>query len=201
MKAWVGMFLLAFVCVKPLFAFDASSLPWNSFSDELEMKDKEFRGTWSDSRSWKGTLCNGQYHYDNQLTGSINTVDFDLQENGQVKAYADLVDIHTGLNGMYKSSYTACVPLRGWYGVGVDRAQIRATITFIDHENDPMPEIRVRIHSTELGHIRLGSWVPTWLENVVTNVANAGLKRVWGTFLGTWISDKISKQIKKLPAR
>jgi len=201
MKTWVGLFVLALILVRPSFAFDASTIQWNDFSDEFQLKEKSFRGSWQDSKDWKGTLCNGHYEYSNQLVGQINKVDFDLQENGSVDAYGDLYDIHTGLTGSYKSSYTACLPVKGWYGIGIDRAQIRANVTFEDREGNPVPAVKLKITSTELGHIHLANWMPTWIENVATGIANAGLKKVWGSFLGNWISDMIAKQIKKFPGK
>jgi hypothetical protein len=163
---------------------------------EFQKENHKLTGKWEGGEQWKARWCDGYYRYTVDLGGALSTVDFELNDNGTIAVYADLKDLFGAANGVYRSPLSLCIPLRGWTGLGMDRAELFAEVKFRgDGEN--LSEIDVRVVSTKLGTVHIGKYVPRWMERALTNILNRALSKVWASRLGEWLSDKISDIIKK----
>ena len=187
----------AFVYLPSLSAHAAApALDWNRLTDEAQTEIKRLEGEWHDRRQWKGYLCNGYYEYRTRLKGDVTKVDLELNEKGSVDIHGELVNLHGGATGSYRSDTTLCVPLSGWTGVGIDSAVIEANATF-KGTGSSLKDMDIRILKTQLGTIHLGKGVPAWFEQFLTRQVNRTLAVVWRSQLGGWLSQKISDFIKK----
>lgn len=177
--------------------FDPSIVPWNSFADDFVFGESEFKGTWKDSQRWRGTLCNGHYVYDTEVKGHIEDVIFDLRPDQSVSVYGDLRSLSAYAEGEYRSKATLCTTVWGGHSVRAGRGEIFATVTFIDIPGDPIPRAKVQIESTRVYDLRLVQGAPAFLNDFLNDLVNRALAKVWGSFLGNWINEKISDALKK----
>ncbi len=183
-----------------LTAITPSDLDWRGLGDDFKQESRQLKGYWKGGDTWKGRLCDGYYTYDVSVGAVLETVDFELNDNGTISVYADLRDLYAGLQGAYRSQASLCIPLRGWSGVGTDRAEIFTEAIF-DGENQDLNSLKVRVISTKLGALHLGKMVPAWFERFLGNTLNWALAKIWASKVGEWISDEISDIIKKkIPA-
>lgn len=168
---------------------------WGNLGGDFKFDNERFRGHWSESQQWTGTFCDGSYSYNIDLEGLTHSVDFEVNDENSITAKAELRDIHFGVDGNYRSSYSACLTLGGWLGVSTDYVKVRARAELGGGES--LKDIKVQIQSTEFGTIHMGRWVPDWFESFVTGMVNRALVRVWRSRLGDWISAKVTEQLKK----
>jgi len=195
--------LTALVCLS-LFVSTASQaavsfkdLETKNLNSDFVMDNEQFRGTWKDSQRWDGTLCDGTYAYVIKLQGKNHAIDFEVKDDSTLGVVADLRDVYFRADGSYRSSYSACLPMNGWTGIGVDRIVVKANAVLGEAS---LQDIRIKVISTEFGTIHMGSWVPRWFEDFATDLTNRALKRVWSSRLGDWLSAKISTVLKdKMP--
>jgi len=181
-------------------AFDPSALQWNGLANDFKQETRQLKGSWKGGETWKGRLCNGFYDYSVDAGAVLETIDFELNDNGTISVFADLKDLYAGLYGDYRSAASGCLTLRKSMAIGSDRAQIFVEATF-DGENQDLNSLKVRVISTKLGTLHLGKKVAPWFEHFLGYALNRGLSMIWASKVGEWISDKISDIIKKkIPA-
>ena len=174
----------------------AMELDWDAMGPEMQAETKRVEGEWKERKEWKGYLCNGYYEYTTRVRGDVTKVEFELNEKGTVDVHGEMLNIHAGADGTYKSDTTLCIPLSGWTGIGLDSAQLEAVATF-KGEGTSLKDMDLRITKTALGTIHIGKAVPAWFERFLTRQVNRTLAYVWRTKLGDWLSTKITEFIKK----
>lgn len=177
--------------------FDARRLGINEMEDDLVYNEKEIKGNWGERESWRGALCDGYYRFDSNLTAAIRKVDIQLKDDGSLEFNADLRDIVAGVGGQYRSELSLCLGLKAGHHITVDWADAQAVVTFVEKGPNEAPDVIVKVLSTRLGRIHLNAGVPRWMEDVLTNVVNSGLKKVWASCLGEWLNKRIAEIIKK----
>jgi hypothetical protein len=145
---------------------------------------------------WEGTLCNGSYSYKYAMHGDVGRVDFELNEQGTIDIQADIHNIFINGDGSFRGQRTLCIPLKGWFGVGIDSAHLHTLVSFTGTGQN-LKDMKVRIVETTFGTIHVGSAVPGWMEKFLTRRVNKGLSKVWGSRMGGWLSEKISDIIRR----
>ena len=175
-------------------AFSLNNVETKDLNGDFVIDNKEFHGNWKDARSWDGSLCDGYYQYAVQVRGRNESIDFQVKDENTMNVTADLRDIYAGAQGVYRSSYSACVPVGGWLGVTVDSVLVNG-YAILGEES--LQDIKIKITSTQFGTIHMGKWVPRWFEDFATDLTNRALKRVWASHLGDWLSGKLTDLLKK----
>ena len=169
-------------------------LPLKNLSSDFKM-DKEFvRGEWRAREDWKGTFCNGHYEYLMKANAKVQDIDFEEMTENKITVKAKFRDLYFRGDGEVRSSYTGCVTLNGWIGIGAEDAQLRADVELAE---DFSRVLKVKILSTEFGKLDMGSIVPSWFEDRARKLVNNTMQHVWGSELGTWLNDKINEIIKQ----
>lgn len=201
LRGFFGILVLAFLSISAMAsAVDPSDLNWHEAHYDFQKQNHQLSGSFNGAEKWGGTVCNGKYDYNVSFGADLETVDFELNDNGTIAVYADLRDIFGGANGLYWGERSLCVPLKGWTGIGMDRAEIFVEAAF-QGDGENMNDIRVRIVATKFGALHLGKGVPAWFERFLQGLFNKALVKVWSSKLGEWISNQISDIIKKkIPA-
>lgn len=202
-KIGSSLYFLAGVCLLWQASATASvrlntnALPLGRMGNDFVLDQKQFKGDWQDGKQWQGTLCDGEYQYKVNLNGETNKLDFEIADETSLIAFADLRQVYAGLNGFYKSSYTACLPMGGWLGVLADSVYIRVKVTL--GGEDPT-DVKVSVLETKFGTIHMGDFVPTWFEEFATDLVNRALVKIWPSRLGQWLSGKLGEILKdKIP--
>lgn len=201
LRAFFGLLVLIFLTASgPARGVNPSDLNWKQANYDFQKQNHQLTGTFNGAEKWNGTLCDGSYDYAVTLGADLETVDFELNDNGTIAIYANLKDLYSAAQGYYRSERSLCVPLKGWSGVGLDRAEIFVEAAF-QGEGENLNDIKVRVVATKLGRLHLGNAVPAWFEQFVTGMLNKALVKIWTSKLGEWISLQISDMIKKkIPA-
>jgi hypothetical protein len=178
-------------------AFDTGGMDWGSLGNDFKIENNQLMGSFKHTESWKGLLCNGKASYNNELTSTIDKLDLKLTDNNTLQATLNLSDIRINLEGTYESELTFCQSLEGSIPVNIDSLQILSSVVMTDGVGNAPPTVTVHVQSTKLGLIQFGDVLPKQLEQYFTNMVNAGLKKVWASFLGDWLDTKISDYLTK----
>ncbi len=174
----------------------ANSVNWADATQAFQKENHWITGKFNGVDQWPGRLCQGHYEYDVTLGAEFTNLDFVLNDNGSLSVYAELRDLYAVTEGTYRSQATLCIPLHGWKGIGVDRAQLFFEATFEGKAED-MTDVRIKVVATKLGTLHLGSAVPAWFERFLTGLLNRALVNIWTSRVGEWLSGQISAIIKK----
>ncbi len=167
----------------------------DAWSDDFVFDHESFAGDWISRQNWKGTFCNGDAGYRGRIGGHIEKIRFKLEDK-YIEATADMKDIWGNLSGSYRSGYSACARLSGQIGADADWAHLRLHVYMNPSETETQLS-RIEIKESVLGRIRFGLWLPSYLEEYATKLVNRGLEKVWSSWIGDWISQKISEKFKK----
>ena len=169
-----------------LFAFDLKA---SEMAGDFLEDNKIIEGTWFGGQNFTPNLCpRGFYSSRVKAQARVNQVKMDLASDNVMDVYGSLVDAHGYVEGEYLGDYSACQNVGGWLGVGVDRIDVRAKITVPDDSS----KVTIRVYSLKLGRLHLGSYVPQWFENFVTDSVNQAFVYVWQTRLGEWLNENIT---------
>ncbi len=202
MKFWLQALLSVFVSLfwaGVSHAWDQHDFSIQKWGEDLKTAKQHLEKDWKDSSRWKGTLCDGRYDYLVKVKADLLKVDFELDPDGVMFADTLFEKIYGGAKGSYRSQKSACIPLSGWTGINIDNAKVRARITFTG-TGESLEDVEVRIVSTQLGTVHLGTAVPAWFEDFLTRQLNRALTWVWKHELGDWISKKVTSIVKsKIP--
>ncbi len=197
LRVFFGLLVLALLSASASAeAVEPSDLNWHDANYDFQKQNHQLAGSFNGAEKWGGTLCHGSYDYNVSFGADLETVDFELNDNGTIAVYADLRDLFGAANGFYRGERSLCVPFKGWTGFGMDRAEIFVEAAF-QGDGENMNDIRVRVIATKFGALHLGKAVPAWFEHFLQGLFNRALVKVWGGKLGEWISGKISDIIKK----
>lgn len=185
---------LVFVLVLGTSAFALPRFRVDNWADDFIFDNEIFAGDWSSIEQWKGSLCDGRSAYRGTVGGHIANIKFEMRD-GYIEVTADLKEIWGRLDGSYHSKLSACLTVSGGAGLSAEWAHLRLFV----YLNTDERESRVKsldIQETVLGTLHFGVWMPNYLEEHATRVVNGGLKAVWSTRVGTWMNDRITKEIK-----
>lgn len=167
----------------------------DQWADDFTFDHESFSGDWSSQHEWEGRLCNGKAGYRGQIGGAIDKVKFKLID-GYIEATADLKDVWGHLEGSYKSGYSACATLSGWVGLTSDSAHLVIRIYLNNTPEGPAVK-QIQIVETLLGRLHFGVWLPNYLENYASVLANRALAKVWASQLGSWVNHKLTENAQK----
>jgi hypothetical protein len=180
----------------------AMMMPWSDWQDDFTVKKQVFEGRWADQQRWDGTFCDGVSYYDGRLKGKVEKVNFENTTANKLDVYADISQLSGSILGEYLSEYSLCLPLRGSYGLTVDRFELFADVTFVERNERELPDIKVKVRETRFTGIHLIQGVPRFIEEAITNWVNRAVKMVWSSDFGDWLSQKITEEIKtKFPKK
>jgi hypothetical protein len=178
-------------------AFNPSAMNWDDAGNQFKIDNNELSGSFKDSETWEGTFCNGRSSYDNELTATINRIDFKLEDDNTLNATLVLTDAKINLSGSYKSELTFCRTIHGGFPINIDSVSILSKVVFNDGTDGKPAKMDVHVQSTTFGIIRFGEPMPVELEQFFTSMVNKGLKQVWSSSLGGWLDAKISDYLTK----
>jgi len=201
MKFWLLSSLgVMLVTAYPSFGFNPAIVDWGEVSDEVLLEEKSFDGTFRKVQNWDGVLCSGQFGASARLRGRIDQADFELRDDGTITVYANLTHLQAALAGNYRSELSLCSDLVVSHPMTASRAEAWAKVSFVDRGENQVPEIRVAVSRTQLYDFRILGFLPSFINDRVTDFANQVLVKVWRSHLGEWINQKIAKVVKeKLP--
>lgn len=170
-----------------LFAGVAQATSWTRIFDELAFE--RFSGAWKSDGKWKGWLCEGSYQYEASVKGEVFDTTYEAEGETVALLKTEIRDLGARAKGSYQASKTLCIPFHIGVSMNVDNffATVRVRI-----EGPTMEKISVRILETKFGTIHFGKAVSPKIEKVVTKVINSALHSLWSSWLGEWISNKIS---------
>jgi hypothetical protein len=170
-----------------LFANLSLAAPWSTVVEKLVTE--KFSGTWASDKNWKGWLCKGSYRYEAEAKGEVFDADYVTESETVALLKTEIRDIDVLAKGTYRASKTLCIPFRLGIRVRVDNfwAQVRVKVS-----GPSMKKISVRILETKFGGLHFGESTPPAIEKFITKVVNVSLHSLWSSWLGGWISEKIS---------
>lgn len=192
-KILLGIFLSTSVWA---FNLNQFGIDLGELSKEIMGRHTEIEENWQDKHVWKGALCNNGYAYKVYFYTVLKNIDLNISAENTLDATVDLNNVYGRFDGVFKSDFTACLPIKGWSGIGFDFAQIKAQVKVVEKENGDI-EYQLKVLSTETKGMHIGKYVPKWFSNFLNNRLNAGLNFVWKTRIGGWISQKISEHVNK----
>lgn len=193
----LGIFSFLFLGTTSVSAWDTSQLDWNGIRSEFALENNDFGGHWMLQRVWRGSLCHGGASFRAELKGHIATVDFQPIDETSMDAVALLENVQVPLMGRYKSELSLCLPIEGQFPVVIDRVDINSRVFYGDGSDNGQEQFKLKVHDTILTGVHLGRGTPPYLEAYLTREINAGMKKVWASTLGDWLSDKLVQLLKK----
>lgn len=186
--------LLAVILLSNPALADLRDLPWGELEDEVWSSQHLVSKTWTGKSESSGKVCDASFEYTVNTSGILSAVEFDLNADGTISAYIDLHGVDVIYDWRNRAWTTGCVRM-GWAGaVWIERAEIYGRI--ISRNPQDASDLHLSVIGTHLGTVHLVSWMPTWMEQPVTNWINTQLSRVWGSALGEYFSREITKLVE-----
>ncbi len=189
------------------FIFTFSAVYGNSLSEKIYyeiLKDSKFivegekiQGEWTYHDSWYEFFCpTSNYNYKILSESVINSIKFELQEDGSIDVYSSFSNIWGKIDGMYKASYTFCYEISNSIGIGADEGEVLAKIIFPD--NGSIPEnFNIEVIYTRIYYLRIHPNIPDWMSLIFSKSLNIVTETMWRSSIGKWLNEVIVEFIKK----
>jgi hypothetical protein len=177
--------------------FDFASIDWRALGGRIKVDEDRVAGTWKNTERWPGEFCNGTAHYDNEVKGSLDTLDLNVKEGNIIEVDAIITDIRVDLEGDYRSEFTFCEKVRARIPVAIDSLRVKAKVVFKQASINATPYPQVTIKNMVWGTIRFSRDIPESWETYFTSLVNRAVGDVWASNLGGWLNRKINEEIVK----
>jgi hypothetical protein len=151
------------------------------------------QGEWQDSRSWSGYWCQKEWSYDIKAQAYLSSLDLNVNDDDSMTVTADLSQISADADGTYRSNLTLCATADESVPVSDDGAHLVARVTF--QGDGDFSSLQVQVQSAQLQELHLASWVPDYIDSLVTDLTNRALQDIWTTQLGQWIDSYITQYL------
>jgi len=193
--SYIGFVAIALFQSPPTRGNDLNEWLLNELTKEdLTFRGSHFSGHWNGKKSWEGFFCDARLSYSSDMEGMLSDLTLQLSPRRTIDVHAVATDLSGDIAASYQSALTLCLPVRSTVPYEIERIVAKAEVSLGGQENER--NIRIRILSTLFDRIHLrGSGIPRWVENSLTYAVNVGFKKVWGSYLGAWISDVLSKRL------
>lgn len=189
----VSLFAIFFV-VNNAYSMTAYDLNWAEIEEDYLIENYPFSGQHYERNEWDSTFCRAHSEYTVQGQGTVKWVKMKPVSPKEVIITADLRDLYARVDATLRSSYTFCITTPAWLGASSSWGKLRGRLVF---NGESLKNFTLTVEETELGRLGLGEFVPDWLADVATDLANRAFAEIWKTDAGAWMSEEIAKQLKK----
>jgi len=196
--AFCGAFALAGEKPKPSLRKVLPALDVPGMGLALGQEHPLISGDWHDGRTWQGRFCQKSWEYRFHVEARIDKIDLKLNEDTTMTLLADFKDLVGSAEGSWKSNATLCQTVSADTTVRGDHGYLVAKV-FFEGEDATLENARIQVQSTQIDRLRLGSWVPDEIEELITRLANRAFENVWTHRLGEWINEYINWKLKQDP--
>lgn len=177
-------------------AFQVQGVEVDDWEKEILVENEFLAGEFSSETRLPGNRCASVTSQSFKGSAELSHIDIVPVEGSPdaMDFIADLSHLKAAVKARHASDSTYCLGVRLATHGGAEGLHARTRVTI---PNQDLSLIEIEVKETVFTALHLAKPLPSFYQELMTDLVNLNLERLWQSELGAWINAKITAEIRK----